>query len=172
MRYFILRDQREIPVEVVESQGGYAVTVDGQTFTVLSDQVMPGLYGLIVDGVSYEATVYTPESDVYNVHLWDGMRRVELLSPIALALKAQGGAAGGQGLTVKAPMPGKVVRVLVKPGQAVSKGEGLVVVEAMKMQNELQALADGVVKEVKAREGDTVEGGAELVLLEPPPGEA
>jgi glutaconyl-CoA decarboxylase len=63
-------------------------------------------------------------------------------------------------------MPGKVVRVLVSVGQKVSKGDGVIVVEAMKMQNEMQALSGGIVKEVRAREGDTVEGGAELVILE------
>ncbi len=165
MKYFILRDGREIPVEVVERPGGYTVTLDGKPYDGDSVQVLSGLYSLLVDGRSYEVTVFSPEPDAYNVHLYDGMRRVDLLSPIGLVLRSQGGRAASSALTVRAPMPGKVVRVLCKPGQKVSRGEGLVVVEAMKMQNELQAQADGTVKEVRAREGESVEGGAELVLL-------
>jgi biotin carboxyl carrier protein len=55
----------------------------------------------------------------------------------------------------------------VAPGQRVSRGDGLVVVEAMKMQNELQAQGDGIVREVRAREGENVEGGVDLVLMDP-----
>ena len=150
----------------MESAGGYAVTMDGRSYDVKSERILPGLYSLLVGGESYEVSVYSPEADTYNVHLHDGMRRVQLLSPIGLVLKGQGGGASAQGLSVRAPMPGKVVRVLVSVGQKVSKGDGVIVVEAMKMQNEMQALSGGIVKEVRAREGDTVEGGAELVILE------
>jgi biotin carboxyl carrier protein len=167
VRYVIMRDGREIPVELAERPGGYAVTLDGRSYEVSSECVVPGLYSLLVDGESYEVTVFTPEPGLFNVHLYDGMRRVELVSPIGLALRAQGAGGAGAGMTAKAPMPGKVVRVLVKPGQRVAKGDGLVVVEAMKMQNELQAGADAIVREVRASEGENVEGGAELVILDP-----
>ena len=167
MRYVIMRDGGEIPVEIQERPEGYAVTLGGRRYEVSSECIVPGLYSLLVDGDSYEATVFMPEPDKYNVHLYDGMRKVELVSPIGLALRAQGPAGGAAGLSARAPMPGKVVRVLVKAGQRVAKGDGLVVVEAMKMQNELQAGADAVVREVRASEGENVEGGAELVLLDP-----
>ena len=67
---------------------------------------------------------------------------------------------------VKSPMPGKVVKVLVKPGDAVTSGQGIVVVEAMKMENELKAPRDGKVKAVSAKEGQTVEGGQTLATIE------
>jgi biotin carboxyl carrier protein len=63
-------------------------------------------------------------------------------------------------------MPGKVIRVLIKPGDAVKAGQGLVVVEAMKMQNELKALRDGTVASVSAREGATVTAGEVLATIE------
>jgi biotin carboxyl carrier protein len=166
MRYVILRGGQEIPVEISEREGGYFIAVDGEGYSVDSRQVVPGLYSFLVEGKSYEVTVFSPERDSYRVHLFDGQRAVELLSPIGLVMRAQGGRAGSAALSVKAPMPGRVVRVLVEPGQKVSAGQGVVVVEAMKMQNELQAQTDGVVKEVRAREGEGVEGGAELVVLE------
>jgi len=165
MRYVLLRAGNEIPVEITGEDGAYVVKLGDESYEVDSSFILSGLYSLIVDGKSYETAVYSPEPHVYNVYLHDGMRRVELLSPIDLVLNAKGGAAGSSGLSVKSPMPGKVVRILVSEGQAVKRGQGVIVVEAMKMQNELQALVDGVIREIKVAEGDGVEGGAELVLL-------
>ena len=64
---------------------------------------------------------------------------------------------------VKSQMPGKIVRVLVKPGDAVKKGQSLLVMEAMKMENEIKAAQDGVIKEIKVTEGQAIETGAELL---------
>ncbi len=77
-----------------------------------------------------------------------------------------GGAAGKGPQKILAPMPGKVVKVLVKVGDEVAAKQGVVVVEAMKMENELKAARAGTVKEVKAVEGTTVEAGAVLVIVE------
>ena len=65
-----------------------------------------------------------------------------------------------------APMPGKVVTLLVKPGDVVRAGDGIVVVEAMKMENELKASVAGTVKEIRTEEGKAVNGGDVLVVLE------
>jgi len=81
---------------------------------------------------------------------------------------AAGGAAGGAGSgTVTAPMPGKVVKVLVAAGDAVTAGQPLLVVEAMKMETTLAAEIDGTVKSVNASTGDTVDAGAVLVEIAP-----
>ena len=74
------------------------------------------------------------------------------------------GRAGRSGVT--APMPGKIVKVLVKPGDAVAARQGLVVIEAMKMENELRASRDGQVKDVHVAEGDLVEAGRLLTVIE------
>ena len=78
--------------------------------------------------------------------------------------RAAASQAGGDH-AVAAPMPGRVVRVLVEPGDRVAAGQGLAVVEAMKMENEVAAPADGVVSEVRAAPGDSVEAGGVLVTL-------
>jgi len=165
MRFVIVRDEKHIPVELEEREGGYLVTLDGIAHEVESARILEGLYSLLIGGESFEVTVHPPSPGFYDVHLYDGMRPVELLSPLEMVLRSQHGRSGEQAFSVKAPMPGKVVKVLVSEGQAVSKGQGVVVVEAMKMQNELQALSDGVVKEIRIKEGDTVDSGAELVTL-------
>jgi biotin carboxyl carrier protein len=71
---------------------------------------------------------------------------------------------GRQNITV--PMPGKVVAVLVAEGDPVEKGQGLVIVEAMKMENEVRSPIAGAVKEIKVKPGDTVEGGTVLLVVE------
>jgi biotin carboxyl carrier protein len=89
-------------------------------------------------------------------------------SPKRRARVARGGGAGtGTGLrAVVAPMPGRIVKVLVQPGEAVQARQGLVVVEAMKMENEVRAPHAGTVTEVRVREGSSVEANSVLVVLE------
>src|ERR687893_26810 len=81
-------------------------------------------------------------------------------------LRGTGGGEQGGRAQLKAPMPGKVVRVLVEAGQAVESGQGLVVVEAMKMQNELKSPKSGTVAELRAEPGSTVNAGDVLVVVE------
>jgi biotin carboxyl carrier protein len=79
--------------------------------------------------------------------------------------KDDGGHAASGPQRVVAPMPGKIVRVLVKPGDPVRARQGLVVIEAMKMENELRAARDGTVTEVQAREAMSVDAGTVLVVI-------
>jgi biotin carboxyl carrier protein len=91
---------------------------------------------------------------------------LKLLSPLQ---RSMGRAAQSQrrgAAMVKSPMPGKVVRLLVKAGDELKAGQGVAVVEAMKMENELRAPKDGKVQEVRVREGQAVEAGETLVTLE------
>ncbi|MBF0106042.1 MAG: biotin/lipoyl-binding protein [Deltaproteobacteria bacterium] len=84
------------------------------------------------------------------------------------AIRRKGAGSGLDSVSgqIASPMPGKVVDIKVKVGQKVTKGEGLVVVEAMKMQNEFKAPMDGVVKEVLVNKDDSVEGGRVMVVIE------
>ena len=79
---------------------------------------------------------------------------------------AAGADAGAGSLEVVAPMPGKVVRLLVEEGNDVAEGQGVAVVEAMKMENELTAKREGRVKRIAVREGESVEAGKVLVVIE------
>ena len=80
---------------------------------------------------------------------------------------AAGAAGKKKGLRIRAQMPGRILRVLAKPGQTVTKGQSLLVMEAMKMENEIKAPADAVVRDCKTSEGQAVETGADLMMLEP-----
>ena len=124
----------------------------------------PGVYSVALDGRIYEARI--EENPGGLVVVIDGFRfAIEARDPRRMARRP--GAPGREGVdTVTAPMPGKVVRVLVAPGDAVEAGQGLVVVEAMKMQNEMKAARAGRVAAVPAREGATVAAGEALAVIE------
>jgi biotin carboxyl carrier protein len=119
--------------------------------TVVMERRGPGEWLLGLAGMRYEVSVV----DERTRHLQ--------------RLTESGGRRGGQ-LTLRAPMPGLVVRILAAPGQTVDVGQGLVVLEAMKMENELRATARGVVRAVQVSEGQAVEKGALLVEFETPAG--
>ena len=92
--------------------------------------------------------------------------RTELLAsrPLTSVTDAPG---PGDGLVrITAPIPGRVSRILVQPGQQIGRGDGIVVVEAMKMENELRSPGDGVVVTIAVKEGQAVEGGALLATIE------
>ena len=120
----------------------------------------PGVYSVLLDGRSYQARV---EEGVVTV---DGFRyEIEVRDPRRWSRQSRGGAHAGVH-NIKAPMPGKVVRVLVAVGVTVEAGQGIVVVEAMKMQNELKAPRAGKVTGIAAKIGATVTAGEVLAILE------
>ncbi|HEY6549465.1 MAG TPA: biotin/lipoyl-containing protein, partial [Vicinamibacteria bacterium] len=119
---------------------------------------------LLIEGRSHEAGL-EKRAGGYTVVLADDVIGVDLADAAGGEPPALKKAATGP-QQIKAPMPGKVVRVLVGPGDEVAAGAGLVVVEAMKMENELRAPRAGRVLEAAVREGQTVETGALLVVLE------
>jgi biotin carboxyl carrier protein len=150
---------------------GFAVEVDGRTWQVDLARSGPHSLSLIVDnGRGHESADVTiapgPSPDQLTVHVGP--------IPIAMTLNGRrhrrtagdgaGSSSGPQRVT--APMPGKVVRVLVKPGDLVAARQPLVVVEAMKMENELRAARAGTVTDVQAREHLSVEAGALLVVIQ------
>jgi biotin carboxyl carrier protein len=125
----------------------------------------PGVYSILLDGRSYDARVEEcPGGGV--VVVIDGYRfEIEVHDPRRWTRKSAGrGDAGVQ--RIVAPMPGKVVRVLISPGDSVEPGQGLLVVEAMKMQNEMKATRAGKVIAVSAKEGATVAAGEVLATIE------
>ncbi len=123
----------------------------------------PGVYSILIGGRSYEASI--TETATGLVVTIDGYRfEIDARDPRRFTRKAgRGGADGVQ--TIAAPMPGKVVRVLTGVGEAVQAGQGLVVVEAMKMQNEMKAPRAGKVLSLPVREGATVAAGEVLITI-------
>jgi len=143
------------------------VHLDGQELLVDLLRVDSSLYSLLIGGRSYEVDLLEVE-DAFMV-LVDGQPfLVEIQDEQERRLRAAVGKEMVRAAkrTVAAPMPGKVVKLLVKPGDAVKAGDGVIVVEAMKMENELKAPAPGTIKEIRVAEGKAVSPGEVLVVIE------
>jgi biotin carboxyl carrier protein len=123
-------------------------------------EVEPGIYSILIDGCSYEVAITGSEVEIAGDRLTVEVDDPRKWNPAAASRKASGAEA------VKAPMPGKVVRVLVSPGDEVSAGQGLVVLEAMKMQNEMKAPRAGRVVSVAVKEHEPVNAGSVLATIE------
>jgi biotin carboxyl carrier protein len=126
------------------------------------------VYSLLIDGHSHEVRV-APGRGALDVTVHGASLPVEVRHPIEKRLQSMDRSVGAaRAETLQAPMPGLVVAVHVTAGDAVTAGQPLVVVEAMKMQNELVARHDGIVADVLARAGDSVGAGQPLLRLRPP----
>ena len=145
-----------------------AVQLDEATHEVDFTPIGGGLFSIIVKGRSYEVDVVDEGEGVLAIWVEGELHRVEFQEEGRRRQKAPGVAASGKGgrQTIVAPMPGKVVKLLVALDQEVSAGQGVIVIEAMKMENELKASGPGVVKEIKVQEGAGVGGGEILVVIE------
>ena len=123
----------------------------------------PGVYSVLMDGRSYDAYVEeTPNGLVVSLQGYHF--EIEARDPRRWSRKAAG--SGGEGVeTIASSMPGKVVRVLVAVGDTVEAGQGIAVVEAMKMQNEMKARRAGKVLSLAAKEGATVRAGEMLAMI-------
>jgi biotin carboxyl carrier protein len=148
----------------------WQVVVDGRAIEVDSQQlgsvleVEAGVYSVLLDGANYEIRIQ-PSARGLTASVANRRLDVEVRDPRDASPSSRGAIGSGR-QNVNAPMPGKVVRVLVDKGDQVETSQGLVVVEAMKMQNELKASRPGRVLEIRAREGETVGAGDTLVVLE------
>jgi biotin carboxyl carrier protein len=161
-------------VSVTREGARFAVSLDGRTFHVDAARIDGQTLSLLVDGAwcgdtaqrGYEVVV-TPDAAGESLAVHVGQ------TPIAVAMNGrrsrrrdEGGHAGAGPQTVTAPMSGKVVRVLVAAGDHVVPRQPLLVVEAMKMENELRAGRAGTIAEIRAREGQSVDAGALLVVIQ------
>lgn len=142
----------------------FVVSVDGQQFEADARKLQGDYYSILMKGRSYAVSVEA-DGDAYCVRHGAAKQIVTLTDPSRRA--REGGLAAGRGPTsVTSAMPGKVVRVLVREGDEVQVGQGLVVVEAMKMENEIASPKAGRVVAVRVEAGRPVEAGATLVVVE------
>jgi biotin carboxyl carrier protein len=151
-------------VEVQAREGGYRLLLEGRAVDVDVKDAGRGFLNLLVDGHSWDTGVLRTEDGVSVVLAGH-------VVPVAIAEGARGVAAAGARAAsgparITAPMPGKIVRVLAREGEEVAAQAGLLVMEAMKMENELRAPRAGRLREVLVREGQAVETGALLAVLE------
>jgi len=159
--------KREESIDVkMLGPGVYEVRIGEKVHRVDAFRHDYGTVSLIVDTESYSVQLDQRENDV-RVHIRDSVFPLEILDEKRLRMRRAAGKFTVEGRqTLVSPMPGKVVKILKKVGDEVSEGEGVVVVEAMKMENDIKSPKGGRVVEVLVREGQAVEGNARLATVE------
>jgi len=180
VRYEVEVGGRTRQVALSRVGDAFAVTVDGREWRVDAARIDAQTLSLLVDSPWQNDTQAAANAATRRIS-WDVSIAPDLLggltvcvgaTPVGVTLdsrrrRGRAADAGGTGpQRIVAPMPGKVVRVLVGPGDPVRARQPLVVVEAMKMENELRAARDGTVTEMHAREGTSVDAGALLVVIQ------
>jgi biotin carboxyl carrier protein len=164
MKYQTIVNGQTFEIEINEDG---QILVNGEARAIDFRVLREGeLYSLLLDHDSFEAVVEERE-DGYHVLMTGDLYEVQVTDErsrrLASAFMAFGDTAGE--VVIRAPMPGMIVRVPVVEGQAVAKGETLVILESMKMENELKAPRDGTVHRISVRPGDNVEQNKVLVTL-------
>ena len=160
MTLTVMVDGRAVPVDLERRGDGW--TAAKRESSILEAE--PGVYSVLLDGRSFEARIERTE-DAWAVTIGGRRFEIEVVDPRRPNRRGRGpGQEGRQRVT--APMPGRVVRVLVSEGDAVEEGQGIAVIEAMKMQNEIKAPKSGRVAALSVHEGATVGAGEVLGEVE------
>ena len=167
MELIVRAGDREERVTVERAGAGYRVSFAGVEYHIDAVTAAGALRSLRLDGDHYELAIAGGGDGRYRVAGRRAAVEVDVMSPLAHLARQTIGAAGRGGvLRTTAYMPGRVVAVLVEEGAEVEAGQGVVVLEAMKMENEIQAERVGVVRRVLVEAGQSVEGGEVLFELE------
>jgi biotin carboxyl carrier protein len=167
----------KVAVEPAEKAGTFTVTIKGKSRIVDATWLDADTMSLIDAGAAREIRLHKRDSGAVGVEfggkVYEAVVSKQKRDLGALGAPGAPGALGALGAvgvsgaaSIKAPMPGRVVRVLVAVGDQVTANQAVVVVEAMKMENELRTPRDGVVKEVLVTPGAAVESGAVLIVVD------
>ena len=152
-------------VELERDEDRWKISLDGQPVNVDAVEIFPNTLSLLLEGQSYEVRV-TPSPDG-ALQLQAGLHEftAEVVDPRAWRGRKHGAHEAEGRQQVLAPMPGKIIRVLVQAGDKVEVGQGLLVVEAMKMQNEIRSPKGGTVERLNVKEGQPVNAGEVLCIV-------
>lgn len=162
MKLIARHDGQDIEVYVERHAGGYRVCLADRCVDADLVDAGPFVRSLRLQDGTQLALIHHREGNNHEITLADSVIHVEMTDPLALKRRRTEDATGSGGV-VKALMPGRIVRIMVSKGETVRKGMGLLILEAMKMENEIQAPADGVVDEIFVTAGQTVESGGDLL---------
>lgn len=165
MTYDVTVDGKPHQLEIEKADYGWLCRLDGKEIKVDALIARRDVLSILVDGRSYEVK---REQTATDLHLWVGSARfaVEVRDPRSLRSRRDGTGDEKGPKKLVAPMPGRVVRVLVSENSEVEAGQGIVVVEAMKMQNEIKSPKKGAVKKLVVAAGATVNAGDVLAIVE------
>lgn len=156
-------DDQVIKVQIEKHGEKYRVLLNGESQEVQVAGRRGSHLTLIVNDRPFDI-VYANDGDIvvnnqtYRVQIFD--------EQVAKLMKADTGRSGKRELIMTAAMPGLIIDVSVKEGDRVIEGQGLIIIEAMKMQNEIQSTRDGIVRKINVKKGQTVNSGEKLITIE------
>ena len=153
-------------VELERTGSGWRILLDGLPVDADAVEIAPGTLSILLNGQSYEIRVWPAPDGKLKLQTGTHEFTAEVIDPRAWSGRRHGHVEAEGRQKIVAPMPGKVVRLLVKAGDYVEIGQGLLVVEAMKMQNEIRSPKSGTVQRVLAKEGQPVNAGEVLGWVE------
>lgn len=153
-------------IEFVRIDDVVVATIDGRKYEVDSSEPEKGVFLLKIQNTVNEARVSPTAGNAYQVRLAADEFDIKIVDPKRLRGSAAGENSDSDASEIRTAMPGKVVRIIASSGAEIKKGDPVIVVEAMKMQNEMKSPKDGVIKEIRFAEGDTVNAGDILAVIE------
>ena len=165
MKFEVQIAGRRREVELRRDSERWAVALDGQAVDADVRQIEPDVFSILLGGKSYEVRVTPSVNGSLKLRAGHYEFSAEVTDPRAWRGRRHGALEAEGRQQVLAPMPGKVVRVLVAAGEKVQAGQGLMVVEAMKMQNEIRSPKSGTVERLQAKEGQAVNAGEVLAVI-------
>ena len=165
MTYEVTIEAKTYRVELVRHSSGWSCKLDGHDFPFDVTSLQNGLLSVLVEGKSYEVRQEVAGSET-SVVVGHERFKTTVRDPRSLRARGREDDSAQGPKRIVAPMPGKVVRVVAPPGTEVEAGQPVLVIEAMKMQNELKAPKKGRVKRITVSEGAAVEAGQTLAEVE------
>ena len=164
MKYVTIINNREYEVEI-EKDG--SIRLNGELRHVDFSALGPSLYSVITEDISHEVVIDELHNGMYDVLMSGRMYEAKVLDERMLLMARRHGTLGSGTGEINSPMPGLIVAVQVVEGDQVEQGQTVVILESMKMQNELKAPISGTVTSVLVRTGSTVEKNAALLVIQP-----
>jgi biotin carboxyl carrier protein len=152
-------------VELERTSENWRVSLDGQPIEADVVEIAPHVLSVLLGGLSFEVCISTAPDGTLKIQTGALEFTAEVVDPRAWRGRRHGHVEAEGRQQVLAPMPGKVIRLLVQPGDNVEAGQGLLVVEAMKMQNEIRSPKSGTIERLLAKEGQPVVAGEVLCIV-------
>ena len=165
-RYVAEVERRVYVVELERDADRWRISLDGRALDADAVEIAPNIFSILLNGESHEVRVSPSEGGALALQTAHLEFTAEVIDPRAWRGRRHGAVEAEGRQQILAPMPGKIIRVLVKEGEKVEAGQGLLVVEAMKMQNEIRSPKRGSVERVLVKEGQPVNAGEVLAWID------
>ncbi len=168
MKLLAETDNQKHEIEIKRVDDKVFADIDGRQYELEASMPEPNVYLFKHAGKIYQIFVSPRQNsgEPFSVNVGSHNFEIKIIDPKRLRGTSGASEQTGGAAEIKTAMPGKLVRVLVKTGAEIKKGEGVLIVEAMKMQNEMKSPKDGIVREIRFAEGATVNAGDVLAVIE------